>query len=260
MPDTTPTKPQPDDKSNRGSGQDWAWVVLIAFIALMLGLVVYMRAKGQDATGQLIGIIAAITPVAAAAMRLIRKSRWSPRSRFPKKAIVTAAIALLALVILVIIIRPNVGPGRTVTDDGRAFGPGGSSQFTVTIDPANKGVRVTRRLDAGIAMQIASLTVNGMRAGMWQPLPIESRYRWKDQSIDISPSLTAGRRSLTITNTFVSSTQDFNEFTYYISNKVNDKWPTTDVLDVGNTTSETSHHYHIIHQTFAGLRTYKYER
>ncbi|WP_131742141.1 helix-turn-helix domain-containing protein [Actinomadura roseirufa] len=163
--------------------------------------------------------------------------------------------------------RPSTGhrtppPGCPVTDDGRAFGPGGSSRFTVTIDPANTGVRLTRRLDAGIATQTAAVTLGRTRAGVWQPLPVEPTYRWKDQSLDIAPSLTAHRRSLTITNTFVSSAEDFNEFAYYIDHKVNGVWTRADTVDIGpdHPTGEAAHHYRITGQTYAGTRLFDYPK
>jgi serine/threonine protein kinase len=158
---------------------------------------------------------------------------------------------------------PSSAPcSRTVIDDGRAFGPGGSSRFTVTIDPANTGVRLTRRLDAGIAMQSATIRVNGAKAGVWQPLPGEPVYRWKDQTVNIPSPLTAGRRSLTITNTFVSSTLDFNEFTYFVDHQVNGVWTRADTVDVGpgHPPSEAAHHYRITGQTFAGPRTFDYSQ
>jgi hypothetical protein len=151
-------------------------------------------------------------------------------------------------------------PGRTVTDDGRAFGAGGSSRFVVQVDAANTGVRLTRRLDAGIAMQAAFITVNGSGAGRWQPLPGEPAYRWRDQTVEISPRLTAGRRTLTITNTFESSTQDFNEFGYVIEQRVNGVWSRADVVDVGpaHPAAEAAHDYRITGQTYAGVREFDY--
>lgn len=180
-------------------------------------------------------------------------------------AMLASLAAAAALGVLVGAWMPERGasetPGRTLTDDGRAFGQDGSSRFTVTVDPANTGVRLIRRLDAGIGRQSATITVNGAPAGSWQPLPVERVYRWKDQSVDIPPSLSAGRRSLTVVNTFVSSSQDFNEFLYVVKQRVNGIWTTADTVDVGpeHTADEEAHHYRIDdRQTFAGVQSFDY--
>ncbi|MGW4476609.1 hypothetical protein ACWENQ_43710 [Nonomuraea sp. NPDC004354] len=153
-----------------------------------------------------------------------------------------------------------VDPGHIISDDGRAFGPGGSSRFTATIDPANTGVRLVRRLDVGVAWQHASITVNGNLAGVWRPLPGDSIYKWRDQVVEIPRTLTAGRRSLTIANTFVSSSEGFNEFRYVIEQKVNGTWTTADRLDVGHlhAASEAAHDYHIVAQGWADTQTFAY--
>lgn len=159
--------------------------------------------------------------------------------------------------------RP-VDHGRIVTDDGRAFGRGGLSRFTVTVDPANTGVRLIRRLDVGVALQHATITVNGVPAGKWEPLLGDSTYKWRDQSVDIRPpALTAGRHSLTIVNTFVSSSLGFNEFLYVIKQKVNGVWSTADRVDIGpnHTASEAAHDYHIIggiEEPWGGTQTFAY--
>ncbi|WP_344900220.1 hypothetical protein [Actinomadura meridiana] len=202
----------------------------------------------------------------------VSRRRLRPGRSAALATIAAATIAAAAFVVLTDTFgsqnRPQAAPppdtsaGRSVTDDGRAFGPGGSSRFTVTVDPRNTGVRLTRRLDAGIAEQTASITVEQAPAGAWQPLPVEPTYRWKDQSIDISPSLTAGRRSLTIVNTFVSSAEDFNEFIYFIDHKVNGIWSRADTVNVGpdHPASEAAHHYRVTGLTYAGTRTFDYPK
>ena len=62
---------------------------------------------------------------------------------------------------------PQVQHAPYVVDDGRAFGAGGSSQFTVAINPANQGVTITRRYDPEIANQVANIYVDGTLAGQW---------------------------------------------------------------------------------------------
>lgn len=268
------TETQTDDKAGPGSPQPWGWLVIVASVAVGLGLVVYGLVAGLGAANQLASVIGAVVGVAG----LVQGLHWVPHAWSPptvtKKTMAAAAASLAAVVAsiaaAIVLLHPfghgptppTSPPGRTVYDDGRAFGQGGSSRFKVTIDPANTGVRVTRRLDAGIGMQTATITVNGARVGLWQPLSIEPVYRWKDQSIDIPPSLTAGRHSLNVTNTFVASAEDFNEFAYFISEKINGAWSTADILDVGpdHLPSEAAHHYRITHETFAGERAWSYPK
>ncbi|MFG1684552.1 hypothetical protein ACGFNP_30615 [Nonomuraea sp. NPDC049269] len=153
-----------------------------------------------------------------------------------------------------------VGPGRIVSDDGRAFSAGGSSRFTATVDPANSGVRLIRRLDAGVARQYATITVNGDPAGTWRQLPGDSTYKWREQIVEIPRTLTAGRRSLTIVNTFVSSSLGFNEFLYVIEQKINGAWSIADTVDIGpdHTASEAAHDYRIVAQGWADTQTFTY--
>jgi hypothetical protein len=146
-----------------------------------------------------------------------------------------------------------------LTDTGRAFGAGGSSTFTMAINPSNSGVTLTRRLDAGIADQVANVSVDGTSVGQWAPLPGQpGNERWADEAISIPASLTAGKSSITITNTFVSSSVDFNEFHYWADSIVNGQPDRTDDLDIGNSASEAAHDYSITGQTWSGSRTFGY--
>jgi hypothetical protein len=154
----------------------------------------------------------------------------------------------------------RTGVGHIVSDDGRAFMHGGSSRFTVAVDPGNSGVRLTRRLDAAVALQQATVTVNGAPAGKWLPLLADVDYKWRNQVVEISPALTAGRRSLTVVNTFVSSSGDFNEFLYVVDQKINGSWSAADKVDIGldHTPSEAAHNYRIVGQTWSGTQTFAY--
>src|SRR5262249_43902199 len=103
-----------------------------------------------------------------------------------------------------------------ITDEGRAFGAGGSGSFHVAGHPANTGVILTRRLDTTIANQVANVTVNGVSVGQWQPVATGPNGQvWADESINVPASISAGKSSLSVTNTFVSSPVDFNEFHYW---------------------------------------------
>jgi hypothetical protein len=139
------------------------------------------------------------------------------------------AISALALR-LPQVIAPT--PGEEAHDDGRAFaGPGAVSEYTAAIDPPNEGIRVTRRYDAVIGNQRARLLVDGQVAGEWAPRPPASG--WRDQTIEVPAALTAGKSSVRITNEFVSSDLDFNEFTYWVDSKVGGSYARTDTMDLG---------------------------
>ncbi|WP_245617489.1 glycoside hydrolase family 172 protein [Amycolatopsis taiwanensis] len=154
---------------------------------------------------------------------------------------------------------PQVATGPGLFDDGRAYNPGGSS-FTAAIDPANQGVRVTRRYDAGIGDQRADVTVDGRPAGQWSSGPAVPGGAWADQTIDVPPPLTAGKSRIRIANAFASSSVDVNEFRYEVHSKIGGQWVLTDVLDVGNdhVTDESAHGYQISGQSWAGLRYFRY--
>ncbi|MFI7638524.1 hypothetical protein [Nonomuraea sp. NPDC049400] len=90
--------------------------------------------------------------------------------------------------------------------------------------------------------------------------PSGPHYRWRDQQFDIPAQLTAGRRSLTVVNTFKKSTFDFNEFRYIVQHEVRGVWSTADIVDVGNTASESAHDYHLTGPaTFDGPQTLEYQ-
>ncbi|RFS82259.1 XRE family transcriptional regulator [Actinomadura spongiicola] len=185
---------------------------------------------------------------------------WRRARRRVGWAVGLAAVPVLGTALgLSALIDPGPSPPRYLTDDGRAFGSGGSSQFTVTVNPAHSELRLTRRLDAIIARQTATISVDGVLAAVWQPLQGESRM-WRDQSVVLPSALTVGRRRLTITNTFVASELDFNEFAYFVDQKVDGTWSRADTVDVGpaHPESEAAHHYRIIHQNWAGTRHTSY--
>jgi len=145
-----------------------------------------------------------------------------------------------------------------ITDDGRAFGKGGSSTFTVAIDPNNTGVTLTRRLDPGIGHQVASVAVDGTVVTQWAPNDPIGGGQWLEESVTLPASATAGKSQITIQNAFVSSDLDYNEFTYWVDSQVNGAAERTDTVDVGNTASETAHNYQIVAKTWSGTRTYTY--
>lgn len=153
-------------------------------------------------------------------------------------------------------------PPNTVTDDGRAFGRDANaySQFTVKIDPKNQVVQLTRRLDAAIGHQRASILVDNHPVAEWAPLPAQPGCNWENQTVALPPASTAGKSTITIRNQFVSSDNDYNEFTYWVDSRFGAALVRSDTVDVGteHISSETAHAYSISKQTFAGTRTFCY--
>jgi len=154
-----------------------------------------------------------------------------------------------------------VGPEASdpITDDGRAFGSNGASEFTVAVDPTNDRVRLTRRLAGGINNQRADVVVDGDAVAEWQPLA-DTGDEWVDQTVELPASTTSDASSLRVRNEFVSSNLDFNEFTYWVESRVDGEWVQTDVVDVGGNSaeSEDAHDYRIENQTWQGVRTKRY--
>lgn len=147
---------------------------------------------------------------------------------------------------------PQVVASPQVVDDGRAFGAGGGSRFSMRVHPANQGIRVIRRYDPQVADQVGSLHVNGRQVGEWRS-GAATPGLWGVQVIDVPADATANRSSVDIENRFVSSSLDFNEFRYDVHSLVNGEWVRTDVLDLGpgHPGEEAAHDYRIINPVFA---------
>jgi hypothetical protein len=147
-------------------------------------------------------------------------------------------------------------PPQEVTNAGRGFAAGGSSQFTVKINPNNDGVRLTRTFDGNVGNQVANVSVDGQPAGSWPSQP-EQWGLWIPETIDLPASLTQGKSQITIRNTFVSSAGDFNEYGYQALSDVSGQWVQTDQFDLGpgNTTQEQAHDYTITKGDFDGTNT-----
>lgn len=193
-----------------------------------------------------------------------RKFPSIPRRGVLLTGLVTTLAAVVAGVMFLALpdsAEPSASYRRVVTDDGRAFGPGGWSQFTVTVDPANTGIRLTRRLDSSVSAQSASVTVNGKKAGRWAPLD-GARTIWVDQTVELSRSSTKGGKVLTVRNSFESSTKDFNEFSYFVDQEIDGTWRRADVINLGpgHLAEEKAHRYRIKKRTWEGTRTFSYRR
>jgi len=154
---------------------------------------------------------------------------------------------------------PQVVASPRVGNDGRAFGAGGSSAFTVAVDKNNNGVRLTRRVDPTIGDQVARITVDGKEVGRVDSGPVRNG-QWLDQVVEIPASVTKGKSSLKIGVEYVSSALDVNEFRYDVHARLGDSWTRTDVLDLGpgHDGEEKAHGYTIRNQSWEGSRVYRY--
>jgi hypothetical protein len=146
---------------------------------------------------------------------------------------------------------------KSFADDGRAFV--GASQFTVKIDPANTGVKLTRRMDLRIGNQRAKVLVDGVQVGEWAPLKAAGA-QWHDQVVELPASATAGKSQITVRNEFISSDLDFNEFTYWVDSIVGGTAKRTDTLDLGteHLADEQAHAYSISQQVWSGTHAMTY--
>jgi hypothetical protein len=90
----------------------------------------------------------------------------------------------------------------------------GTSQFTISINPANQGVRLSRIMDHGVANQKARVYVNNAQVGTWYTGGVNLSHKAAYDSFEIPASFTSGKSSITIKIQFVSSANDWNEFVY----------------------------------------------
>ncbi|MGO8748828.1 MAG: DUF2961 domain-containing protein [Thermoguttaceae bacterium] len=88
--------------------------------------------------------------------------------------------------------------GQTTRDDGRTIT--GHSEFKVTINPANDGVRLRRRFDQALPGQRARVWINGVAVAErpWYYAGGNPMFRWRDEDFEIPPSYTRGKSSITV--------------------------------------------------------------
>ena len=83
-----------------------------------------------------------------------------------------------------------------VTDEGRATTA--PVTFKLRVEPGNGGVRLRRTSDQQAGYQAARVLVDGAVIGTWQQ-PLENRLkRWLDDSFELPPAATAGKREITV--------------------------------------------------------------
>jgi hypothetical protein len=107
-----------------------------------------------------------------------------------------------------------------VEDDGVALT--GSSEFTVRIDPANRGVRLRRRLDKSVNRQKANVYVDGRRVleRPWYTVDHDKTYRdirWVDSDFEIPAHYTAGKSQIALKIENANGPEKpWNEFRYWV--------------------------------------------
>ncbi|MCE5267364.1 MAG: DUF2961 domain-containing protein [Planctomycetaceae bacterium] len=106
----------------------------------------------------------------------------------------------------------------TTTDDGRAFA--GASEFTVSIDPANQGVKIRRRVNRNRSnVQRTNVYVDGrlIPDAPWYvcDLPATPETAFRDTDYEIPAAYTHGKQRLTIRLEHVAGQADDSTNAYY---------------------------------------------
>lgn len=81
-------------------------------------------------------------------------------------------------------------------DTGRSLG--GTSQFTLTVSPLNRGVQLWRRRDQSTPAQRALIYMDGELVGPWYSAYRNLAKRWGDEAFLIPGTLTAGKGAITV--------------------------------------------------------------
>ncbi len=87
---------------------------------------------------------------------------------------------------------------ESVVDGKGRYHTGGEIAFSVALDPENRGMRLRRRLDQGIAPQKADVYIDGEFAGCWYHGYHNEYLRWFDSDIDIHPDFTRGKSGVEV--------------------------------------------------------------
>ncbi len=107
-----------------------------------------------------------------------------------------------------------------IVDSGVSFD--GSSTFTASIDPANRGVRLRRRTDKENNRQMGRVYVDGVlvKTRPWYSVDYEKTYRgirWQDTDFEIPAAYTKSKSSITVKIEFVSSKNNaWDEYYYWV--------------------------------------------
>lgn len=135
-----------------------------------------------------------------------------------------------------------VAPPPPVTASGIAFT--GPSSFTVALNPNNAGAVLVRRFDYALPDQRAAVAVDGTPVGDFSsPGSTNGPYFWRDDSVAIPASLTAGRSSIHVT---VTAAEPFTAFAYRAYSLVGGGRVLTDTVQM-TPASEQSHGFSAPH-------------
>lgn len=110
------------------------------------------------------------------------------------------------------------GSNRGLTDTGREIE--GASEFSVSVRPDNRGVRLRRRSDQVTGRQRANVYVDGrlVEERSWYVADRNPYRRWLEDEFEIPAAYTAGKSDLRIKLEYVQDgeTRGWNEFYYWV--------------------------------------------
>lgn len=147
-------------------------------------------------------------------------------------------------------------PWRELEDDGRVHA--GVSRFKLKIDPQHEAVRLTRRADAALAGQQAEVLVDGTPAGTWSGPERDTLYRWRDVSLDLPTTLTAGKSELSIEVRHTGGAGGLSEYAYWSASRRGGAWRASDWLNVGEAGAEAAHAYSVTSPLRSGSELFHY--
>lgn len=89
-----------------------------------------------------------------------------------------------------------------------------TARFTVSVDAANRGVRLRRLADIGAGAQVARVFVDGAFAGVWHTTEINPTLRFAELELELPAALTAGRSALVVDVDASASPTPWTAFAY----------------------------------------------
>lgn len=99
-----------------------------------------------------------------------------------------------------------------LTASGRAHK--GASEFSMSIDPKNRGVVLRRLSDQTIGRQRANVYVDGTKVATFYAPGRNATHAWREDEVILPESATRDKTAIAVKVEFVSSENDWNEFGY----------------------------------------------